>query len=1252
MAQQRLETVIAINATTGNGFSEVGSTLTQMGALVDGLSQQLIDFGRESINVYRDYEKSMADAEVALSTTYGKNSKELKTVMADLDLSATEWAANTKFHTNDIANAVSEAAHAGWDYEQIMSGIPAAINLASAGSLDLSEAVNYVVKATNAAGIEFQNTGDFIDLWTYAANSSATTVQEFGEAMLRMGSTMRFAANPEELMTLIAVTANAGSVGSEAGTLIRNSILRLIAPTQKASDMMAELGASSEETAELMNNEALQAAYARLEMEGFSAYDSNGQMKSVLDDYRDLYVALVDIAGGVENIEQNEDAMQILSAIFPTRTITEALALLRGAANDYDGLFEKMQSGAAEGYAEYAAERMLDTLDGRIEIFKSKFERLQQVTGEALSDDLSNFMSGAGDFIDSIAEMDSGKFDALVSGLEVIAVSGPALLTAGGALRFIGNVLSPTGMIAMGTIGVAALTRAINELSDAAYESQFGTAELDNDAIMSYINSLTVGYEQAYTEVDAFRTAVDESIESYKEASSTFTSDLLTNMLTGATLTDSDIAELENLGSTMHTAVIDGITNSADASISYWEVLFGGQEQAENSDAYNDIFGATQYAFDESIAKAEEIGQGLRDAMNSAFADGHISEEEYQNILSYVQSYNEAMAQAAQEATDRENDIFYEKMLHKAQTASEEEMKELTKEIRDKTEALLAEEDERYEAERAALIVDYNKAIEDGVEFRGGEATPERLEELLAEADSLHQSRRMEISETGDKTVHDLYDSQAKQSDFADQYLQLESLAREVLDGTVSAGDASALFKQQYGNNAFAGEMDLFNDNIRTMIGETLARELDGLGGFDEVRAKIADYTAKGDSTSADMLMLAYTMQQINDNFAETGVQDFSGWLALLAGDDVITSTADAGHGGEKEAGRENFEATLGNREQTDFSLDKMRTTIDAFGTGEDTITAFFNTVSDGINGQADELRIQQQYNQMSEESRKKFESIMDQLYTEYDFEKIRQDTGGNIPIAQEDSGANDFFSMYQLLYGDINPEQYRIQIVPEIDESAMQELGPYPVTIQPHTEGEDSVSALQDQGVNVQVDGDTQQLEAKIEASEGQELLEYINGDATNLSMSIYDQDGKTLVETVTGNTSALANAINAYNGQTITVNIQGRKLFAAGGRATEASVFGEAGPEWAIPEEHTTRTADLLDAARQASGFTWPELLSRYGGLNANANNTPSTLIYSPTINATNADGVEKALLDDKERLDKWYREKQMRDEVEEFR
>ena len=51
------------------------------------------------------------------------------------------------------------------------------------------------------------------------------------------------------------------------------------------------------------------------------------------------------------------------AAIFPTRTITEALTLLRGAAEGYDGLYEAMRGGDAEGYGQYAAETMMDTLD-------------------------------------------------------------------------------------------------------------------------------------------------------------------------------------------------------------------------------------------------------------------------------------------------------------------------------------------------------------------------------------------------------------------------------------------------------------------------------------------------------------------------------------------------------------------------------------------------------------------------------------------------------------------------------------------------------------------------------------------------------------------------------------------------------------------------------------------------------------------------------------------------------------------------
>ena len=169
---QNLTTNIVINARTGNGFSQVGNTLTELGNIVNGISQRLISFGDDSLKVYRDYEKSMASAEVALSTTYGRGTQQLSRVMSQLDASATEWAATTIFHTNDVGNAISEAAHAGWDYEQIMVGLPAAMRLAQAGGLDLSEAVNYIVKSTYAAGVEFEDLSSFIDLWTFAANSA------------------------------------------------------------------------------------------------------------------------------------------------------------------------------------------------------------------------------------------------------------------------------------------------------------------------------------------------------------------------------------------------------------------------------------------------------------------------------------------------------------------------------------------------------------------------------------------------------------------------------------------------------------------------------------------------------------------------------------------------------------------------------------------------------------------------------------------------------------------------------------------------------------------------------------------------------------------------------------------------------------------------------------------------------------------------------------------------------------------------
>lgn len=235
-------------------------------------------------------------------------------------------------------------------------------------------------------------------------------------------------------------------------------------------------------------------------------------------------------------------------------------------------------------------------------------------------------------------------------------------------------------------------------------------------------------------------------------------------------------------------------------------------------------------------------------------------------------------------------------------------------------------------------------------------------------------------------------------------------------------------------------------------------------------------------------------------------------------------------------------------------------------------------------------------------------------------------------------------------------------------------------------TSGLDAMLGGETAEVEATVSGDTAELEAAIYEQDGLYLVSYVEGDTTELESDIDDQDRRDLTANVDGDVSGLIAAIEAVDGMRISVKVNASGLsslgggssskskssssissslknmvssaksklgYAEGGRATEASIFGEAGPEWAIPEEHSDRTASLLDQARKASGFTWGDLINRNGGLNGTPNNKTVNLTYAPTINAGNADGVERALASDKNRLMAMLRsmmdEMNMRDDAE---
>lgn len=56
MAQQTLKTIISIGGNVDNTFGRIGGALMGLGAEIDKVSQKVIDFGKQSVMEYVEYD--------------------------------------------------------------------------------------------------------------------------------------------------------------------------------------------------------------------------------------------------------------------------------------------------------------------------------------------------------------------------------------------------------------------------------------------------------------------------------------------------------------------------------------------------------------------------------------------------------------------------------------------------------------------------------------------------------------------------------------------------------------------------------------------------------------------------------------------------------------------------------------------------------------------------------------------------------------------------------------------------------------------------------------------------------------------------------------------------------------------------------------------------------------------------------------------------------------------------------------------
>lgn len=1198
MAQQKLQTIITIGGNVDNTFGTIGNALIGLGGQIDMISQKIIEFGKESIEKYVNYDDLMrevkalgeySDAEIKAFDAYNKQ------------------IAQSSRHTMEAAaSAEGLIAQLGLGIEETKALLPSVLDLSVAAKTDTATALDYLYYTLNAFDLELTDAEMLADQMSKTAAIGATEIDTLGGSFQRMGSSLRlFSGGSSEVLAILNGIGQFGDdmQGTKAGTQLRNFMLSLIAPTASKADLLATLndaGVSAEEYEAYISEAGISSEEAAAAMEkiGFSAYDASGKIKPAIQIIDELNRALA----GYSEQDQNE----ILGTLFGKRTYVTASNLLSFTKEQYKAWQREILYNS-DGFTEDMADTMDGGLGGALRELEAAWSAMQITIGDHLAPAVENVAGFLKDISVAVANTDPEILDAIVSGLGTIAVAGPALMTAGLAFRLIGYALTPAGGIGLGLIALVAAAQAIEKLQEADMAGNFGNMELDATTLGGYVEGLGTSFKAAYDEVNLYSAAMDTAVEKYNTASTTFSGDLLTKMLTASTLTDGDKLNLQNLGKEMYTQLTQGISNATAASMSYWEMLFGGDGTAEYDPDYQAIIDITNTSYQNLMQTAETVSRELGQAMDSAFKDGIITGDEYSIIMEKLDAYNKALA----EATDKQNYVEFQSLLHKAQTASWDDVKQFAQDIQTERESTLAQEQDRFDKEYYGLEWDFNKSIAAAQTEAERLALQQQRDGALTAAREYHTQRVQAQSAQYDGVLMRLWESTMGQSDLAGIYNGIQGYADMVLAGEMSQQSAQEAINSQYGRTKWGG--DKFSNDDRNQVGEYLARMIGSLGGYEGIKEKLDYYQGAGNQDMVNYLSRLFLMEGLATKGAYMNIPSGTpfGWW-----DDKVMSL----EGAQGAAGIDIGQYIA------DYTLQTAKNAI-----ASNNMEAAWQAVGKAIQEQnASQVAFALQ--DLGGSGQREFNNVIAQLSQLYDFDKIL--AGNTSPLASVDSAFREMYAAYELLYGEAskNPDAFRI-----------------PVTVDPQIGANAVDEAAGEQTITAEIVPAGQGEAAQGAADEAQGVL-----DANGLNMDVDLPNGGNEAASFRGAAQSFLSAnpgswlINVSQVGGGMYTMPELKLYADGGRADEASIFGEAGPEWAIPEEHSARTADLLDSARRASGFTWPELLARTGGLNAGSGNTLH-VVYSPVIHAADARGVEQKLREDKERFNNWFNERQLLEGVE---
>lgn len=374
--------------TVASGMENTGrkSALIASGMTAAGLA--VAAFGVAAVKMAADFDQQMSTVQANTGATSAQ--------MDQLRAAAIEAGASTVYSASDSADAINDLGKAGMSVTDILNGgLSGALNLAASDGMAVGDAAEYMANELSMFHLKGSQASQVADTLAAGAGKAVGNVSDFGEALNNCGAQANsFGMNIQETTGVLALFAQNGTIGAEAGTQLNSMLMKLAAPSAEAANTMKELG--------------------------ISAYDAQGH-----------FVGMANFAGQLQKAEKNltdEQRNQANATIFGSYAIKAANYLYEAGES---GVNKWTKAVSESGYAAEQAAAKNNNLKGDLENLSGSMESLMISVGEGAQGPLRKMVQGLDTLVDAFAGLPSGAQQTIVAMASLAGVFGAVHKAAG-----------------------------------------------------------------------------------------------------------------------------------------------------------------------------------------------------------------------------------------------------------------------------------------------------------------------------------------------------------------------------------------------------------------------------------------------------------------------------------------------------------------------------------------------------------------------------------------------------------------------------------------------------------------------------------------------------------------------------------------------------------------------------------------------------------------------------------------------------